>query len=181
MPTSHDKKKYAPTVWGGGSSAKDAKGPVEVVCPSGQTCLAQRPGLEMMLRSGLLKDYNALAGAVGIKIDAKKNPQKAAKNIKGSLTMEKLFEKPEMIDNMMRMMDKVVCEVVVEPEVAMAPNDPTSRKDDVIYTDMIDLEDRMFLFNWAMGGSSDLDRFRTGLHANVASLANEQGMEEASE
>lgn len=181
MPKSNENEnKYAPTVWGKGSGGS-SDGPVEVKCPSGQMCLAQRPGLEGMIKAGLLKDFNALAGIVGVKIDAKKNPAKALKAAQGKISAEKLFENPEMLDNMLHMVNKITCHVVVEPEVHMPPNDVTNRKRDLIYADDIDLNDRMFLFNWAMGGSNDLDSFRAGLNANVADMADVQGVAKAAE
>jgi hypothetical protein len=60
----------------------------------------------------------------------------------------------------MRVINKIVCYVVVKPEIKTAPNDITRRMAGVIYDDMIDIDDKMFIMNFAMGGVRDLSRFR---------------------
>lgn len=50
------------------------------------------------------------------------------------------------------------------------------REPNVLYVDMVTMEDKLFVFQWALGGTSDLEQFRQELGANVESLANGQGV-----
>lgn len=51
------------------------------------------------------------------------------------------------------------------------PRDP-----EVLYADVVDMTDKQFIFQWAIGGVSDVDRFREELRASVDALQAEQGM-----
>jgi len=42
-----------------------------------------------------------------------------------------------------------------------------------MYVDELDMNDKMFLFNWVMGGSKDIERFRTQSAAALESLSEE--------
>lgn len=42
---------------------------------------------------------------------------------------------------------------------------------DWIYADQIDLEDKFFLFSWAQGGTSDIEKFRAEQASNVESIS----------
>lgn len=49
------------------------------------------------------------------------------------------------------------------------------RRGDLLYVDEIDDEDKMFIFQWATGGTADVERFREEAAADLASLAEVQG------
>ena len=63
-------------------------------------------------------------------------------------------------EQMIHVLDRIVCACVVKPRIEMTPNDPTRRKHGVVYCDMVDLDDKLFLFNYVVGGTRDLERFR---------------------
>lgn len=48
---------------------------------------------------------------------------------------------------------------------------PIERVPGALYVDMLDLNDKMFLFNWVMGGSKDLERFRDEQAALMAAAS----------
>jgi hypothetical protein len=50
------------------------------------------------------------------------------------------------------------------------------REPGVLYVDMVAMEDKLFIFQWALGGTSDLEQFRKELGANVDALADGQGI-----
>jgi hypothetical protein len=85
------------------------------------------------------------------------------------------------------MIDKVVEYMVVQPTIvrpivrilvegkdgefterAMLPEE---RDQTAIYTDSIELQDRMFLFQYAIGGGDDLESFRAKFSAGLGTLA----------
>jgi hypothetical protein len=154
-----DESKYAPTAWGGQSS-----GPQDLVLPSGQLCLARKPGIQQLMVEGVLHRMDNLSSLVQSKHIKKGGSQP-------QLNVASLFGDQEAMQGILHTVDRVVCAVVLRPHVEMTPNDPTRKVNGVIYADTIDLEDKMFLFNWALGGSSSLEEFRRESEAVVGSLA----------
>lgn len=55
------------------------------------------------------------------------------------------------------------------------------RDDDVLYTDEVDIQDKIFIFNWALGGTSDLKSFRTELQGTVDAVSEQQGLRVSAE
>jgi hypothetical protein len=50
------------------------------------------------------------------------------------------------------------------------------RDPDVLYADVVDLEDKQFIFQWAVGGSADLREFRRELAKTVGTVQRGQGV-----
>lgn len=75
-----------------------------------------------------------------------------------------------MVREMYDMVDKVVIAVCVEPQVHPNPEDEADRDDDLLYADEFDEEDKMFLFQWCQGGTSDIAQFRRETEQGLASL-----------
>lgn len=76
-----------------------------------------------------------------------------------------------MIADMMRMMDSIAVACFVEPKVFNTPENEDDREDDKLYADEVDDEDKMFIFRWVSGGTSDVEQFRQEQAGNVAALA----------
>jgi len=144
MPTTEENK-YAPTTWGG-STGED------LTVPSGQLCKVRRPGPTALINEGVLHSMDQLTAIVDAYVTEVEGKPK--------VNVDSLMKQPSKIIEMIHIVDKVVCATVIEPKVHMTPNDSTSRQNGVIYTDMIDIEDRFFIFQFVMGGSNDLKRFR---------------------
>lgn len=141
--------------------------------PTGKHIRLKRPGMTKFLEAGYLPD--SLATVVRKEINSasrkKVDPQKLIDSIDGDAAME-----------LMMSMDRVICAVMVEPPVQWHRRAKTDgqgepvldeqgvevfedipdedRRDDVVYTDEIDQEDKNFIFRAAAGGSTDLARFR---------------------
>lgn len=157
---SEPQAKYAATTWG---SSADALEDLEV--PSGQLCLVRRPGLEGLLKAGVLHSLDSLTSLVQSQhINGASDSQ-----VDNELAL--IMSDPMKMDAMLRIIDRVVCYVVVKPEVQMTPGDITSRDTDVIYADMVDLTDKMFILNYAVGGTRDLERFRGELSGRMGHMA----------
>ena len=155
MPST-ETSKYAPTVWGGDSGE-------DLTVPSGQLCKVRRPGPTALINEGVLHSMDQLSGIVDTYVRAVEG--------KPQINVDDLMKDPNKIIEMIHIVDRVVCATVIEPKVAMTPNDQTSRQTGVIYADMIDLEDRFFIFHFVLGGSNDLKRFRSESEALVGDVS----------
>lgn len=153
--------KYAPNSWlaGGVGTMED------LTVPSGQLCLVRRPGLQGLMKAGILHNMDTLSQVVN---------EKHLKRVQGKTTdeinMGSLMNDPKALDDVMHVMDKVICHCVVKPEIHMTPNDVTRRRQGIVYADMVDLVDKIFIFNFVVGGTRDLESFRGGLDQLVGSM-----------
>lgn len=142
--------------------------PMELDLPSGNCCLAIRPGAEGLIKAGLLDSLDQLTSLVQIEhIDAK-DPRKAATNV----DVQELLKDPKKLATGLALVDKVICHVVKAPVVFMPPEDDDALRDpNVIYADQVDYEDKMFIFQWAVGGTSNLVQFRQESQELVGNLS----------
>jgi hypothetical protein len=152
---------------------KSAVGGVEITVPSGNVCLAKRVDLRTFMKKGVIP--NSLMPFVQDAIKGKKSTPEEI--------MEKVNEDGDLdarLTEMMELMDHVVCECVIEPKVHPIPKvledgEESDRDPDLLYIDEVDDMDKTFLFQWAVGGSSDLERFRTEQGDYVERLQSGEG------
>lgn len=142
----------------------------ELDLPSGNTCLAIRPGAQGLIKHGLLDSMDQLTGLVQTEHIDSKDPRKVSEAVK-ALSVNK-----QQIEDGLAMVDKAIVFIVQQPKVWL--DEPKLDKDfkpvideegntifeprkaDRIYADEVDIEDKMFIFNWALGGTADLKSFR---------------------
>lgn len=158
-----------------GSSWKKQGVLTDLELPSGETCLARRPGIKGLIKAGVLHSMDSLTGLVETEVIPKAEG-------KPNVDIAALVKDQDRLEAMMTMVDKIVCVVVAEPvvlpvmvqEVDEDDNpvfddaaEPVMReiRDDerdpkAIYVDYIEIEDKMFIMNFAVGGTIDLARFR---------------------
>lgn len=162
--------KYAPDAWISGGVG----GMEDLTVPSGQLCLVRRPGMEGLMKAGVLHNVDSLSQIVN---------EKHIKRVNGKATdeidMTSLMKDSQGMEEVTNVIDKVICHVVVKPEIHRSPNDVTLRKPGVVYTDMVDITDKMFIFNFVVGGTRDLERFRGGLDALVGSVEDGEGVHDS--
>lgn len=139
--------KYAPTSWGNGGSG----GVEELTVPSGQMCLCRRAGVEGLIKAGVLKNIDSLSAIVN---------EKHLKRVNGEIQLDMKSLDEAAFDTITDTVDKIVCFAVVQPPIKRVPDDVTLREPRVIYADMVDLVDKMFIFNFVVGGTRDLESFR---------------------
>jgi hypothetical protein len=142
------------------SSAKDFKkkrgGIFEL--PSGLMMKLRNPGgMQALLAGGMMP--NSLMGVVQKSLD-KGQPAQAPDFLEQSEEGLPEGVDPKMVADMMAMMDNLMQKCAVEPKVYPVPEDESLRDDDLLYVDEIDDEDKMFVFQWVTGGTSDLETFR---------------------
>jgi hypothetical protein len=153
---------------------KQAGKPLEL--PSGKVCLARNPGMKPMLSAGLIP--NSLIPIVTEALSRGGSPSGGASKqdeaIEKQLT-EQLKTDPKLLVDMMDAIDAVTVYCVIQPKVHPVPmkekvdelggvtliEDPAAKDDDLLYVDEVDFDDKTFIFNWAVGGSRDLERFRS--------------------
>lgn len=124
--------------------------------------------------------------------------QKAINDKKGlpPKVQKKMMDDPVLLASAMEMMDRTICYVVVSPEIQMPPaciecgeyaktkqhdsEQPTfkhayqegSREQGVLYADELDMTDKEFIFQWVLGGTRDLERFRKESSESVGVTSN---------
>lgn len=97
---------------------------------------------------------------------------------------------PKDLAKLMTSVDRITAMAVLEPKVLLAienvaeegepdkwediPDD--ERDEDALYTDEVDLEDKMFIFQFCVGGTSDLDRFRAEFGASLGAMGDGQSL-----
>jgi hypothetical protein len=170
MPSS---SKYAPTAW-------VIKPGQDVTLPSGQLALLKNPGVQQLISAGILESTDTLSTIVN---------DKHIRRVKGKPSVidgESLIKDPKNMLSVMRLVDVVAEHMVIEPhltrpikviplgeagetkEIELKDHD---RVEDVLYTDMVPFEDRMFIFAYALGGNADIEQFREKLQESMGSLA----------
>lgn len=178
---------------------KQSSGNVELTLPSGNTCLMQRLKPEAFLTSGKLPD--SLSDIVTKAIRTKKGlpPDMVQKMTEDP---RKMREGLQMIDEVLCY---VVIEPIVEMPprcgVEMAGNricgeymdtddnrhtdskNPDhhvfledARDEDTLYADEVSLEDKNFIFQFAVGGTADVERFRQELSGSMAGVPKQQNV-----
>lgn len=160
----------------------------EVTLPSGNVCLVKRPGLPELLAANIFTDDTIDLITRGI--------TNAQLRMEGKPVLEEesddeilngVISSPDKIAKMFEMFDKTLVYAVVEPRVAYHKDDAGNiiqmkdRDPDIVYTDRVLEEDKIFIFQYVSGGSSDLTRFRETIDDALADLSNGEGVQAAPE
>jgi hypothetical protein len=167
--------KYAPTAWGGELLA-------DLPLPSGQLCQARRVGVEGLMKAGIAHQIDPLMKLVqGHEDRVKKGMTQEEKDKLEEQSILKMMSNDEQMESLFHLLNRVLCHVVVQPPVQMAPDDITRRVDGVIYTDMVDLEDKLYIMSWTVGGADAVAQFRTQLAGDVGSVSAQSADEDSTE
>jgi hypothetical protein len=134
--------------------------------PTGKNMRVKRVALETLIAAG--KVPNSLLPMM----------RNASKGQKTEVNQDNVTE--QQIVEMLALMDSVVCDISVQPKVHPAPADELERRDDLLYVDELESQDKGFLFQWAVGGTSDVAKFRDQLSERMGALSASEGMGEAS-
>lgn len=185
--------------------------------PSGNVCQVRRPGVQGLIKAGVLESMDVLTGLVQQVTlpKAEGKPQ---------VDQNKVMENPKAVNDMLDVLDDIVLYCVNQPivkdkykrEILLDANEqPTGKLGDrlvdeetgkfikipdherveweptgedgendddanpiFLYVDEVDLEDKMFLMNFVVGGSKDFAPFRA---ATQEALGGAQSGEAAGE
>jgi hypothetical protein len=158
-------------------------GPLDL--PSGNTALVKQLDPTVFLDAEMVPNplLNIIRKAIN---DQKGLPPQALK---------KISEDSEMLASTMLLFDRVLCRVVEQPVIQMPPpcvvcNEYANtsmhtdakvdgyhayregeRDEDILYADQVEMDDKVFIFQWCLGGTRDLEKFREQQEANVGSLS----------
>lgn len=143
----------------------------ELTVPSGNVCLVRRPGPELFVEQGMIPNsLMALvmpmlddAKAAGAKGDSKPLEDKDLVDLQ-----KQMMSDPAKLADMFTMIDSITVYCVLAPNVLPAPDSGEPRDDELLYVDEVDFEDKMFIFQFAVGGTANLAKFRDGTAALVA-------------
>lgn len=148
--------------------------------PSGKTARVRNRGMKAFLRLGVIP--NSLLSIIEEALAKGQPPDmEKLKDDNGNLPLA-------TVDDMYTLMDAVAVDCFVEPRVYAVPTqedlmeynivNPEDelerpedlRKDELLYVDELDDEDKMFIFQWVTGGTRDVARFRRELEADLAAV-----------
>lgn len=164
-PSGQPSGAYAPKAWGRGLGHHD------LLLPSGDTILARRVGPTELVKSGMLSKVDVLSGIVqSSHIDrVAGKPVKTDEDINGELRA--LLADPDKLVEAMGLIDHIVVMTVVQPKVLPNPAEGEEVDLSAIYVHSIPDDDKMFIFQWTLGGTTDLATFREELNRNVDALS----------
>jgi hypothetical protein len=168
MPSPNDSNFTPNAVW---ASAPREGETHELTLPSGQTCLARKVSIQSMIETGLMGYVDSLTASV----------EQYTRRIKGGKGVpdgtpeidSAILKDPQALKVLIQVADLVTPHIVASPTVLLHFTEqvvgktratkmiPASERiEGQIYTDQIDIEDKMFLFDWGLGGIAALQSFR---------------------
>lgn len=149
---------YALTAW-----AEPTTNVIEdVTMPSGQLAQVMRPGVEGLIDAGILNEVDGLSGIVSAEFLASKTVGQDGNIAKDAKEMLKALE----------VADKVALLCILQPKLHPKPEDGVSREPGRAYIDQISSEDKMFVFQYVVGGTRDIETFRAQSAAAVGNVQN---------
>jgi hypothetical protein len=171
-------------VWGSNAPEGSEE---ELTLPSGQTCRARKVTVTSLIEAGVLNEADSLTAMV----DQHTRRIKGGKGVPdGTVAIDQsIMRDSSTIKAMIMMADRTLPAIVVSPPVALHFKDITVGKTTVtkslpesernamrlvrpglIFTDQIDLEDKMHLFEWGVGGLKAFSSFRADTPNDVGSV-----------
>lgn len=133
--------------------------PTPLEMPSGHTALVKRPGMQVFLDRGMIP--NSLMPIV---MEALKTGEMPA------IDEAAMEQDPVVLEEIGQLINDVTVYCVVEPVVAPVPEAGDERDEDTLYVDEVDMLDKMHIFQFAVGGTSDLETFRESATASMGSV-----------
>ena len=154
------------------SSAADFKRkPEPIELPSGLFMTVKKTSLAGFIQSGNIP--NGLLKTIQGAVDARKG--------KGQIDEQEaitaMIGDTDQLSELFMAVDRFVVGVALEPRVYFPPEDDADRDDDTVYVDELDDDDKMFLFQRAMGGANDLESFRAESAGGVDSVQQREDVE----
>lgn len=152
----------------------------DVELPSGNVVQVRRVDLPSLLADNVFPD--TLMAIVQDKLgDAKAKP-----DIDDSALVADMMGDTDKITELFSAFDNIVVRTVVQPAVRNHVDEDgktipeEDRDDDFVYTDDIELDDKIFIFQFSVGGDADLESFRAKSASAVADLEDVAKLQETS-
>jgi hypothetical protein len=159
----------------------------ELTLPSGQTCRARRMSIEGVIQTSLVDELDSLTATV----DQYTRQVKGGKGVPDGTPVisDDLLKDTAALTSIMKVVDSLIPHIVVSPKVLPHWTErvvgttkvrkviPVSdRETGEIYTDMVGLDDKMHLFDWALGGLGAFASFRAESGSDVGNVAPGEGV-----
>jgi len=138
---------------------KKAVGGTLITVPSGNTALVRAPGMQTFLEQGVIP--NALMPLIRDAMQKGSAPEES--------DMSEMISDPEKLKELIEMANAITVYCCIDPKVVGAPHDAEGnlipigdarRDEDILYVDEVEFNDRMYIFNFAVGGPADIEKFR---------------------
>ena len=147
----------------------------ELTTPTGQTCTAIKLGIENMIELGILTQADTLSATMEKHI----RKVRGAKGKPDGVEVDEasLMADPTALRTLVTLADKALPHIVQDPVVKLhyevkdgvQRRIPIEERDpESVYTDQVGFEDKMFLFDWAVGSLAKMDAFRDEPAGGVA-------------
>lgn len=126
--------------------------PIEL--PSGNYIVLKKTSLAGFLQGGSIPNglMPILQGALAKRGKAEEQDVDAA--------VVDIMSDPSKLGEMFTAMDAYVCSVALDPRVYPVPEIEAAREDELLYIDDMEDQDKMYIFQRAMGSTQDLATFR---------------------
>lgn len=171
-----------------GSRGREALFDLEL--PSGETCQVRRPGVQGLIAAGVLDSFDQLTSFVHTKhIEPHQRPAKGASVSKEAV--DELARDPNKMAAGFQLIDRLVVHVVNQPRcwidyqmIGESAEDFAKRQaaaGDAVPIRDVDLGDKLFIVQWAVGGSADLKAFREQLGGALDALAAGESVPESTQ
>lgn len=142
--------------------------PVEL--PSGNFMRLRKVGLQTLMKVGIMP--NSL-----MEIATKSVSKGTGYSDVSNDDLAVLASDPKKVAELADFMNKMVVFVAQEPEVLPMPEDGVERDDDLLYIDEVDDEDKAFILQVVMGGTTDLEQFRKEHSASMDAVRGREDVE----
>lgn len=190
-PADHQQKKVAAAA---DFKKAGAKKKVELELPSGNIVMVKRVPITKLLEMNIFPDSMESVIAEKLGTGAGDDGKPADAKPIDPKEVQKTTLDPAELSGLMRSVDRIAATVMLEPAVELhlvntAPAGQPEvweeipdeeRDDEVLYADEIAMEDKFFLFQFTVGGSSDLDAFRSEFGEALGALGHGDGVPDAS-
>lgn len=171
-------QKYAPTTWG-------QEPTLDLTVPSGQMCQVRQPGVQAMINAGVFESVDTLTGVINEKHIKRVQGRTQKQGQPVEIDTNSLMKDPKQLAKVFEIVDKITEHMVIQPKVRRPVRKAVDeqgnevetllkfeeREDDVVYTDRIDAMDKMFIFQYAVGGDTDVESFRERFKQGMGSVA----------
>jgi hypothetical protein len=160
--------------------------------PSGAFCQVRRPGPMGLMRAKLFDNLDMLGSIVQTDHIDRVQGKPVALTEEDRAAEQKrqimeLMKDPAKVDQAEYLYDRVVCYVVNQPAIELAwrwdkqPSKleliPREERDPAkVYSDSVDFNDKLFIFQFVMGGTQDLESFRKEFQQTLGGLAVGEGV-----
>jgi len=187
MPSNKSKgSKSGPKSYGLGRRGQN----FDVPLPSGNVCLARHVGIDDLIKAGVIDSMDSLTAMVQdlhiSRVQTGKAKNNKATGAGDQATPQQvqafvdLVKDKKRFTELLRVVDAVVCEAVVEPKVWAEEYRQSPIPEGEFYVSDVDLTDRFAIFAASIGqalrGVQALEPFRSVSQQDVADVADVQGV-----